>query len=275
MGPTNSGKTFEALNSLKQASTGIYCAPLRLLAWEVAEKLNDEGVKCSLKTGQERSISEYDTHISWTIEMCDTSKQFDVAVIDEIQMISDFQRGNAWTHALLGLQAKEIHLCGDQRSLQLISKIWMQTEDTLKIREYQRLSQLKVDHKPVRSFRDLRPGDWIVGFSKRLLFQLKREINESLDQNFLKRPKSLRASKESSKTIKRKIQKNLDEWLKENPIENKWALIYGSLPPETKKTQAITFNERTEGVKFLIATNAIGMGLNLNINRVIFTNIYK
>jgi ATP-dependent RNA helicase SUPV3L1/SUV3 len=275
MGPTNSGKTFEALNSLKVASTGIYWAPLRLLAWEVAEKLNDEGVKCSLKTGQERSISEYDTHISCTIEMCDISKQFDVAVIDEIQMISDFHRGNAWTHALLGLQAKEIHLCGDQRSLQLISKLWMQTEDTLKIREYQRLSQLKVDQKPIRSFRDLRVGDWIVGFSKRLLFQMKREINESLDQNFLKRPKNLRANKESSKSFKRKIQKNFEEWMKDNPIENKWALIYGSLPPETKKTQAIAFNERTEGVKFLVATNAIGMGLNLNINRVIFTNIYK
>jgi len=55
--------------------------------------------------------------------MCSIHKQFDVAVIDEIQVISDQQRGAAWTHALLGLQAKEIHLCGDQRSLQLISKL--------------------------------------------------------------------------------------------------------------------------------------------------------
>jgi ATP-dependent RNA helicase SUPV3L1/SUV3 len=130
-----------------------------LLAWEVAEKLNDEGVRCSLKTGQEKSISEFDTHISCTIEMCNTQDEFDVAVIDEIQMISDSQRGWAWTHALLAVKAKEIHLCGDQRSLQLISKICLQTQDTLKIREYKRMSTLKVESKPIRSFKDLVPGD--------------------------------------------------------------------------------------------------------------------
>ena len=34
-GPTNSGKTFSALEDLEKSGTGIYCAPLRLLAWEV------------------------------------------------------------------------------------------------------------------------------------------------------------------------------------------------------------------------------------------------
>lgn len=91
--------------------------------------------------------------------MCNTQDEFDVAVIDEIQMISDSQRGWAWTHALLAVKAKEIHLCGDQRSLQLISKICLQTQDTLKIREYKRMSTLKVEAKPIRSFKDLVPGD--------------------------------------------------------------------------------------------------------------------
>lgn len=52
LGPTNSGKTRAALERLKQAKTGIYCAPLRLLAWEVCERMIDSGVKCNLTTGQ-------------------------------------------------------------------------------------------------------------------------------------------------------------------------------------------------------------------------------
>lgn len=73
----------------------------------------------------------------------------------------------------------------------------------------------------------------------------------------------------------KKQKRKLREWLEENPIDNKCALIYGSLPPETKKSQAIAFNNREEGFKFLIATDAIGMGLNLSIKRIIFTNLSK
>ena len=36
MGPTNSGKTHAALQALKAAGTGVYCGPLRLLAWEAS-----------------------------------------------------------------------------------------------------------------------------------------------------------------------------------------------------------------------------------------------
>jgi ATP-dependent RNA helicase SUPV3L1/SUV3 len=52
--------------------------------------------------------------------MTDLSKRYEVAVIDEIQMIANESRGHAWTNALLGLQADEIHLCGDPRAQQLI-----------------------------------------------------------------------------------------------------------------------------------------------------------
>lgn len=51
MGPTNSGKTRSALKSLMESSNGIYCAPLRLLAWEVSETLSNYGISCNLLTG--------------------------------------------------------------------------------------------------------------------------------------------------------------------------------------------------------------------------------
>jgi len=97
-GPTNSGKTYEALQRLKQApDSGLYCGPLRLLALEIYENLNMSGVYCSLVTGEEKREIPLATHVSCTVEMCNPSSYYDVAVIDEIQMIGDPQRGWAWT----------------------------------------------------------------------------------------------------------------------------------------------------------------------------------
>lgn len=51
LGPTNSGKTHAALTRLSSASSGMYCGPLRLLAHEIHEKMNDKGIPCNLVTG--------------------------------------------------------------------------------------------------------------------------------------------------------------------------------------------------------------------------------
>lgn len=51
MGPTNSGKTRAAIERLKEGKNGIYCAPLRLLAWEISETLSNFGIACNLITG--------------------------------------------------------------------------------------------------------------------------------------------------------------------------------------------------------------------------------
>jgi ATP-dependent RNA helicase SUPV3L1/SUV3 len=61
--------------------------------------------------------------------MADLQSPYEVAVIDEVQLIEDPDRGYAWTNALLGLQAKEIHLCGDERALRLVSKLMESTGD--------------------------------------------------------------------------------------------------------------------------------------------------
>ena len=63
------------------------------------------------------------THLSCTIEMADLQNEYDVAVIDEIQMIEDEDRGFAWTNSILGLKAKEIHICGEERALALIDRL--------------------------------------------------------------------------------------------------------------------------------------------------------
>ncbi|GLE11100.1 hypothetical protein PINS_up023408 [Pythium insidiosum] len=103
-GPTNSGKTYQALERLKNAGEdgGLYCGPLRLLALEIYERLNMDGVYTSLVTGQEKKIMPHATHVSCTVEMANINRKWDVAVIDEIQLIGDPQRGWAWTRALFG-----------------------------------------------------------------------------------------------------------------------------------------------------------------------------
>ena len=75
---------------------GLYCGPLRLLALEVYERLNRAGVYTNLLTGQEKREIPFATHLSCTLEMVGLQNEYDVAVIDEIQMIADADRGFAW-----------------------------------------------------------------------------------------------------------------------------------------------------------------------------------
>lgn len=66
-------------------SAGIYCGPLRLLAWEVAKRLNKANVPCDMITGQEREEIDGAKHKAMTVEMADVTSDYHCAVIDEIQ----------------------------------------------------------------------------------------------------------------------------------------------------------------------------------------------
>ncbi len=116
-GPTNSGKTYHALERFMSAKSGVYCGPLKLLAAEVFNKCKARGVDCDLVTGEERRSAREDgepaDHVACTVEMTNCNQTYEVAVIDEIQMVKDYQRGWAWTRALLGVPAEEIHVCGE------------------------------------------------------------------------------------------------------------------------------------------------------------------
>ncbi|KAJ2998029.1 ATP-dependent RNA helicase supv3l1, mitochondrial [Globomyces sp. JEL0801] len=238
VGPTNSGKTYHALNRFKEARTGVYAGPLRLLAHEVYEKLNMEGINCNLLTGEERKESDGVFKWASTVEMTNISMPLEVCVIDEIQMIGDDQRGWAWTQAFLGVQASEVHLCGEESAVPLIKRLCESTEEELEIKKYKRLTGLAVDKQHLNNnIKNVQPGDCIMGFSRKSVFALKQEIEEET---------GLRA-----------------------------AVIYGSLPPETRAEQARLFNEANNDYPILVASDAIGMGLNLNIRRIVFDTFLK
>lgn len=228
VGPTNSGKTYQALKRLEQAETGVYAGPLRLLAHEVYTRLNAKGKACDLVTGDEVRESDENEKamVSCTVEMTPLGREVDVAVLDEIQMISSEERGWAWTQAFLGVRAHEVHLCGEARTISLIRQLTASTGDKLQIHHYERLSPLKVQTRSLgKNIKNLRKGDCLVVFSKILLHALKKDI--------------------------------------ERETGKKCAVIYGSLPPETRAAQAKLFNDPDSDYDILVATDAIGMGLNL------------
>ena len=112
IGETNTGKTHQALQKMKEAQSGLYLAPLRLLALEVFDRLNAEGVPCSLKTGEEEKPMAGAEHISSTVEMFHEKDYYEVIVIDEAQMLADKDRGFAWFRAIMKANAKEVHIIG-------------------------------------------------------------------------------------------------------------------------------------------------------------------
>ena len=117
VGPTNSGKTHAAIELLCEARSGVYLAPLRLLALEVHERMSGLGIATSLLTGEERIAHPAARHVSSTIEMVNLERAVDLAVVDEAQMLQDEQRGWAWTLAVAGVRAKRVIMCGSQDGL--------------------------------------------------------------------------------------------------------------------------------------------------------------
>ena len=109
-GPTNSGKTYHSIGHIKTTGQHAYFAPLRLLAMEVADTLNNDGVPCSLITGEERTHQPDATVTASTIEMANLNISYDSVIIDEAQMITDESRGSAWTRAILGVNARTLVL---------------------------------------------------------------------------------------------------------------------------------------------------------------------
>lgn len=239
-GPTNSGKTHEAVQRFLDAKTGVYCAPLRLLAAEICARSNKANVNCDLITGEERRYatdqSTPSDHVACTVEMLTTDKVYDVAVIDEIQMLRDDQRGWAWTRGLLGVAAKELHLCGEAAAVNVVRELLDETGEHVEVHEYERMSKLTVKSHALGSLDKLEDGDCLICFNKNTIYALTRKLDD---------------------------------------LGIKFAVIYGDLPPSTKLAQAAKFNDPNDSTKVLVATDAIGMGMNLSIRRIIFTSLIK
>ncbi|ETB60865.1 hypothetical protein YYC_01831 [Plasmodium yoelii 17X] len=271
VGPTNSGKTHEAFNKFIDSKNGLYCSPLRLLTWEIHKKLLNLKKNANLLTGQEIIKKANNTHTVCTIEMTPLNEKYDCAIIDEIQMINNSIRGYAWTHVLMNLKCEEIYLCGSEHIVNLIKELSDILHDQVIIKRFKRLNKLKLEEN-VQALDDVKTGDCIISFSRNNIMLLKTKLEK---------------------------------------LNKRVFVIYGTLPPESKKKQIELFNyyckqtkndcdnikleknNDEENIKneiyhienynhvnqkketVLVATDVIGMGLNIKIRRIIFYSLKK
>ena len=177
VGPTNSGKTYNAMQELKKANSGLYLAPLRLLALEGYEDLKASSVEASLITGEEQILNEEAAHVCSTIEMVDFDLDVDVAVIDEIQMLDDNDRGWAWVNAIIGCPAKKIIMTGSVNALEAIKKITSYLGEELKVIKHKRKNELKVLQKHT-ALDHLEPATALIAFSRSDVLKLKQKLQK-------------------------------------------------------------------------------------------------
>ncbi len=234
IGPANSGKTYQALQRLKQAYQGIYLGPLRLLALEVYDKMTDAGIPCSMITGEEKIITPGAFCQASTVEVMDLKEIYDIAVIDEAQMVEDENRGSFWTRAILGVRAEEIHVCASPVAEKLLVKMIKRCQDTYDIVYHERNTKLEFIPDKYDMNKDVEKGDALITFSKKNVLAIAAALE--------------------AKGIKSSV-------------------IYGNLPPKTRREQVRLFSEGINEV--VVATDAIGMGINLPIRRIIFMNTIK
>ena len=234
VGPTNSGKTYEAMNRLARASSGVYLGPLRLLAFEQFESLNARGIPCSLVTGEEQEIVRGAMITASTVEMGNLQAYYETAVFDEAQMITDSQRGGAWTNAILGLCAEEIHVCCSPDAEELLVKIIRDCRDDVKVIHHERMTPLIQDESHFAFPAGVRRGDALIVFSRRSVHAVAATVQE----------RGLKCS-----------------------------VVYGALPYDVRHEQARLFAGGENDV--VVATDAIGLGMNLPIKRVVFLETEK
>jgi hypothetical protein len=233
IGPPNSGKTHDALSALETASIGWYLAPLRLLAFEIFDRLNQRGIYCNLLTGEEYIPVPGASITAATIEMFNPSESGDCIIIDEAQMLADPDRGWAWTRALMEAQAPEIHVIGPPTAQELIQRLAGAAAIPLNVIEHDRLAPIQVaerhwplTHLPARTI--------LIAFSRQTVLHLKTDLEQ---------------------------------------MGRSVSVVYGNLPPEVRRRQADRFaSGQTE---ICVATDAVGMGLNLPADYVCFYEIEK
>ena len=239
LGPTNSGKTHRAMEHLMQAGSGVYLAPLRLLALENYERLqaarpHGRALAVSLVTGEERRMTENSTHTASTVEMLDTRTPVEVAVIDEIQMLADRDRGAAWTAAVCGAPATTVYLVGAPEARRAIEALAARLDVALDVHVLKRMAPLAMEPGAVRKLRNLRRGDAVICFSRREVLKWRDMITE---------------------------------------LGFSVSTVYGNLSPEVRRAQAERFRDGRADI--VVGTDALAMGLNMPIQRIVMTTAVK
>jgi ATP-dependent RNA helicase SUPV3L1/SUV3 len=231
LGPTNTGKTFLAIETMLSFDSGMIGFPLRLLAREVYDKIikkiNPD--KVALITGEEKIIPHNAKYYLCTVESMPINKNLDFVAIDEIQMCADHERGHIFTDRLLNLRGEKLTMLMGSSTIKNI--IYKLDEDTEFINK-ERLSKLSyVGHKKISR---INRKTAIIAFSSEEVYAIAELVRRQ---------------------------------------KGGAAIVMGSLSPKTRNAQVELY--QSGDVDFLVATDAIGMGINMDLENVYFSNIKK
>ena len=231
LGPTNTGKTHLAIETMLSFETGMIGFPLRLLAREIYDKVTKkiDVNKVALITGEEKIIPSNAKYFLCTVESMPIDKQLDFVAVDEIQMCADHERGHIFTDRLLNLRGNKLTmLMGSNTIRKIISKLG---EDVEFINR-DRLSKLSyAGHKKISR---INRKTAIIAFSTEEVYAIAELIRRQ---------------------------------------KGGAAIVMGSLSPKTRNAQVELY--QSGDVDFLVATDAIGMGINMDLDNVYFSNLKK
>ena len=231
LGPTNTGKTFIAIEKMLGYESGIFGFPLRLLAREVYDKcVNKVGIeRVALITGEEKIIPNSADYFICTVESMPKDKVVEFVAIDEIQMCADRERGHIFTERLLEFRGTKLTMfLGSQVMENLITNL-------VKNVEFEKMSRFsKLSYSGIKKISRLDRKSAIIAFSIEEVYAIAELVRRQ---------------------------------------KGGAAVIMGSLSPKTRNSQVGLY--QSGDVDYLIATDAIGMGLNMDINEIYFSNLKK
>jgi len=231
LGPTNTGKTHLAIETMLSFDSGMIGFPLRLLAREVYEKVIKKVSldKVALITGEEKIIPSNAKYFLCTVESMPIDKHLEFVGVDEIQMCADHERGHIFTDRLLNMRGEKITmLMGSNTIKNIISKL----DGDIEFINRERLSKLTYSgHKKISR---INRKTAIIGFSAEEVYAIAELIRRQ---------------------------------------KGGAAIVMGSLSPKTRNAQVDLY--QSGDVDFLVATDAIGMGINMDLDFVYFSNLKK
>ncbi len=231
LGPTNTGKTYLAIETMLAFDSGMIGFPLRLLAREVYDKIikKTNPNKVALITGEEKIIPSNAKYYLCTVESMPIDKNLEFVGVDEIQMCTDHERGHIFTDRLLNLRGEKLTMfMGSHTMKNIISNL---NEDTEFINK-ERFSKLSyIGHKKISRI-DRKAA--IIAFSSEEVYAIAELIRRQ---------------------------------------KGGAAIVMGSLSPKTRNAQVSLY--QSGDVDFLVATDAIGMGINMDLDNVYFSNLKK
>jgi ATP-dependent RNA helicase SUPV3L1/SUV3 len=242
LGPTNTGKTYLAIERMCGHSSGVIGFPLRLLAREVYDRVvGMKGEKqVALLTGEERIVPPTARYFLCTAESMPVSggdghhdeelnRDFAFAAIDEAQLGTDTERGHVFTDRMLRARGREETLILGSDTLRPIIRELLPEAEIVSRPRFSTLryaGSVKLSRLPPRSA--------IVAFSAEQVYALAEMLRR---------------------------------------FKGGAAVVMGALSPATRNAQVAMF-QRGE-VDYLVATDAIGMGLNMDVTHVAFAGLEK